>query len=74
MKHDIAVWAGITSFFCTVVAIITVDILEPGHALQFLGALIIGLLTGGGVYAKQRLDDAKTQQRVADKKERLGEE
>lgn len=74
VKHEIALWAGISAFFGAVLAIITVDILEPGHALQLLGALIVGLLTGGGVYAKQRLDDAKTRQRIADKKERIGEE
>lgn len=74
MKHDIALWAGIAAFFGTVLAIATIDVLEPGHALQFFGALIVGALTGGGVYAKQRLDDAKTRQRIEDKKERIGEE
>lgn len=74
MKHEIALWAGIAAFFGTVLSILTIDILDPARALQFFAALFVGLLTGGGVYAKQRLDDAKTRQRIADKKERIGEE
>jgi hypothetical protein len=70
-KHEPAVWAALAAFFASVITIGTIDILEPGEAIQFAGAVIIGLFTGGGVYANQRLIDARTERRIEDKKENL---
>lgn len=57
--HQVAWWAGISAFFGTVLAIGAIDILNPDDRLQFLSGIVVGLITGGAVYAKQRLDDAK---------------
>lgn len=67
MRHDVALWAGITSFFGSILAIITIDILNPDHALQLVGAVIVGILTAGGVYAQQRLVDARLARRLEDR-------
>ena len=57
--HQVALWAGVGAFFSTVLAIGAIDILNPSDRVQFLGGVFVGLITGGAVYAKQRLDDAK---------------
>lgn len=59
MKHQVALWAGVAAFFSTILAIGAIDILDPGDRVQFLSGIVVGLITGGAVYAKQRLDDAK---------------
>lgn len=59
MKHPVAIWAGVSAFFGTILAIGAIDILNPDDRVQFLGGVVVGLITGGAVYAKQRLDDAK---------------
>lgn len=56
-----ALWAALASFFATLLAVGVFDIFDPSQALQYAGAFIVAALTGGGVYAKQRLDDAKAQ-------------
>jgi hypothetical protein len=58
--HEIALWSGVAAFFASLLAIGAIDILNPGDALQFLGSLIVAVITAGSVYAKQRLDDAKS--------------
>ena len=35
------------------------DILNPDQWAEYLGALIVAVITAGAVYAKERLDDAK---------------
>jgi len=59
MNHQVALWAGIAAFFSTVLAIGAIDILDPGDRVQFLGGIVVGLITAGAVYSKQRLDDAR---------------
>jgi hypothetical protein len=59
MRHQVALWAGIASFFTTVLAIGAIDILNPSDRVQFLGGVFVGLITAGAVYSKQRLDDEK---------------
>lgn len=57
--HEIAWWAAASAFFGTLLAIGAIDILNPNGRVQFVGGVLVGVITGGAVYAKQRLDDAK---------------
>lgn len=57
--NQVALWAGVAAFFTTVLAIGAIDILDPDDRVQFLGGIVVGLVTAGSVYAKQRLDNAK---------------
>lgn len=59
MKHQVALWAGVSAFFGSLLAIGIFDVLNPDQWLEYLGSLLVALITAGGVYAKQRLDDAK---------------
>lgn len=58
-NHQVALWAGVVAFFGSLLAIGIFDILNPEQWAEYLGALIVAGITAGGVYAKQRLDDAK---------------
>jgi uncharacterized membrane protein YjjB (DUF3815 family) len=58
-RHDVALWAGVVAFFGSLLAIGIFDILNPEQWAEYLGALIVAFITAGGVYSKQRLDDAK---------------
>jgi hypothetical protein len=57
--HQIALWAGVAAFFGSLLAIGIFDILNPNQWAEYLGAFIVAGITGGAVYSKQRLDDAK---------------
>ena len=57
--HEVALWAGVAAFFGSLLAVGLFDVLDPGKAVEYLGAFLVAGLTAGGVYAKQRLDDAK---------------
>ena len=60
--NQVALWAGIASFFGSLLAIGIFDILNPDQWQEYLGALIVAFITAGAVYAKQRLVDAKKTQ------------
>lgn len=66
--HDIALWSGIAAFFASLLATGILDLVSPGHGWEFLGAIIVAIVTAGGVYAKQRLDDAKKEREKAEGK------
>ena len=57
--HDVALWASVFAFFGSLIAIGIFDIFEPDQWVEYVGAIIVAFITGGSVYAKQRLDDAK---------------
>lgn len=59
MHHEIAIWSAAAAFFATVLAIGAIDILNPSDRLRFLSGVFVGLVTGGAVYARERLNDAK---------------
>jgi len=61
-RHDVALWAGVAAFFGSLLAIGVFDVLDPAQWLQWFGAIVVALITAGGVYAKQRLDDAKREE------------
>jgi hypothetical protein len=57
--HDVALWAGVAAFFGSLLAVGIFDVLNPDQILQYVGAILVALVTGGSVYAKERLDEAK---------------
>lgn len=70
-QDNVALWSGIVAFFGSLVAIVTIDIFDPPLITRLAGAIFVALITGGLMYAKQRLIDAKTERRIKDKKESL---
>jgi hypothetical protein len=58
-NNDVALWAGVVTFFASLLAVGIFDVFNPTQWVQYVGALIVALITAGSVYAKQRLDDAK---------------
>jgi hypothetical protein len=58
--HQVAFWAGVSAFFGNAVALKIVDLINGDGVVRFLGAFVASLFVAGAVYAKQRLDDAKT--------------
>lgn len=58
-RHQVALWAGVAAFFGSLLTISIVDILNPDQWVEYLGALIIAAITAGGVYSRERLQDAK---------------
>ncbi len=57
--HEVAVWAGATAFFASLLAIGIFDVFNADQWAEYIGAIIVAIITAGSVYAKQRLDDAK---------------
>src|SRR4051794_5158311 len=57
--NKLALWAGISAFFATLLAIGTIDIFNPTDDVRLLSGIVVGLITAGAVYSKQRLDDEK---------------
>jgi hypothetical protein len=57
--HDVALWAGVAAFFGSLLTIGAIDIFKPDDIIKFASSLLIAVITAGGVYSKQRLDDAK---------------
>lgn len=57
--HEIALWSAVAAFFGYLLAIGIFDVLQPEQWVEYVGAFIVAGITAGGVYAKQRLDDAK---------------
>lgn len=57
--HEVALWAAVVSFFGTLLAIGVFDVINPDQWVEYLGAIFVGAITAGSVYAKGRLDDAR---------------
>jgi hypothetical protein len=55
----VALAAGVAAFFGSLLTIGVVDILNPDQWVQYVGALVVAAITAGGVYSKERLQDAK---------------
>lgn len=60
--HDVALWAAVAAFFGSLLAIGAVDVFNLTGIAEFAGSILVAAVTAGGVYAKQRLDDAKHDQ------------
>lgn len=57
--HEVALWAGVAAFFGSLLAVGIVDLINVGQWVEYLGALLVAVITAGGVYSQQRLADAK---------------
>jgi hypothetical protein len=62
--HEVALWAGVAALFGSLLTIGAIDFLNPGDRAQFVGALFVALITGGSVYAKERLNEAKQKEKA----------
>jgi hypothetical protein len=58
-NHEVALWAGVSAFFASLLSIGAIDVLQPAQVLGLIGSFFVAGVTAAGVYAKQRLDDAK---------------
>jgi|SRR3954466_1936461 hypothetical protein len=58
-KNQLALWAGVSAFFATLLAVGAIDILNPSDQASLFSGVVVGLITAGAVYSKQRLVDAK---------------
>lgn len=57
--HEVALWAGVFAFFGSLLAVGIFDVFNPDQWVEYIGAIVVAIITAGSVYAKQRLDDAK---------------
>lgn len=57
--HDIALWSGVFAFFGSLIAVGVFDVFNADQWVEYIGAIIVAFITGGSVYAKERLDEAK---------------
>jgi hypothetical protein len=57
--HQVALWAGVAAFFGSLATIGAIEVINPDQIIKLAGSLFVAVITAGGVYAKQRLDDAK---------------
>src|SRR3954451_634624 len=60
--HQVALWASIAAFFGSLASFTLVDIISPGEWVQLVAALLTAMIVAGGVYAHERLRDAKAEQ------------
>ena len=57
--HQVALWAGMSAFFGSLLAVGVLDLFNAGRWVNLTASILVAAITAGGVYAKQRLDDAK---------------
>lgn len=57
--HSVALWAGVAAFFGSLVAIGIIDVTDLAQWAEYVGAIMVAIVTGGAVYSKERLNDAK---------------
>lgn len=65
-SHEVALWAGVSAFFGSLLAVGLFDVFNPDQWVEYVGALFVALLTAGGVYSQQRLSDAKAERGESD--------
>lgn len=59
-SNHLPFWAGVSAFFSSVLAIGAINILDPTDQIRFIGGVFVGILTGATIYARQKMDDART--------------
>lgn len=57
--QEVSLWAGVAAFFGSLLAIGIFDVFNPDQWVQYFGALLVAIITGGAVYSKERLGYAK---------------
>jgi hypothetical protein len=62
--HQVALWAGISAFFSSLLAIGVFDVFDPDQWVEYLGAIVVAAVTAGSVHSKQRYDEAKKKEGV----------
>ena len=67
MNGEIALWAGVASFFGSLLASGIFDVFGSVEWESYLGAFLVAGITGGAVYAGERYNAAKSAQRVTPK-------
>ena len=63
--HQVALWASVAAFFGYLLAVGLFDLLEPDRWVEYVGAFLVAAITAGGVYAKERLSEAKREEKAA---------
>lgn len=58
--NRLALWAGLSAFFSTILAIGAINILNPDDRIRLVGGVFVGLVTGATIYSRQQMDDART--------------
>lgn len=59
MKHEVAWWSSVAAFFSSLLTIGAIDVIDPSNVIKLTGSIIIAVVTGGAMYSKQRLDEAR---------------
>ncbi len=59
-NNHVALWAAVSAFFGTVLAVGVFDLLNVEGWKAFLSALVVAAFTAAAVYAKERLEHEKT--------------
>jgi hypothetical protein len=49
----------VSAFFGSLATIGAIEVINPDQLLKLAGSLVVAAITAGGVYSKERLDDAK---------------
>jgi uncharacterized membrane protein len=62
-RNHLALWAGVTALFAQLATVSIIALLgnESSERNKALAALITGFVVAGGVYSKQKWDDAKAE-------------
>jgi hypothetical protein len=58
-RHEVAIWAGAAAFFGSLLTVGVFDVLDPSKSVEYLGAIVVAIITGGAVYSRERLGEAK---------------
>lgn len=61
--HPVALWSGVAAFFGSILAASVLDLLNTGTWVQYIAALFVAFFTGGLVYARERINDAKDEKK-----------
>ena len=56
---EVSLWAAAAAFFGSLLAVGIFDAFNPDQWVESVGALLVAAITGGGVYAKERLGFAQ---------------
>jgi hypothetical protein len=59
LSHQVALGAALSSFFGSLLAVDVFDLFDAAKWVNLLSAIIVAAITAGGVYAAERLNDAK---------------
>lgn len=61
--REVSLWAGVASFFGSLLAIGVFDVLNPDAWVEYLGAVFVAVITAGAVYSRERLAYAKKREK-----------